>query len=135
MMPGFIPGTIFLPNPLFLVGIGDDWKVNIGITNTVREGNGTCAVPLSDSQKSPLQEFSARRRQIKSNSFSRSVYVGKTLCAERSSNCALLAHNRGAERSGAAFGPPGRSFGISRMTALHTKKWLRHFFVIYYSFS
>jgi hypothetical protein len=49
-------------------------------------------------QKS-LAEFRARWREIKSNRFSGGVYAGKTLCAERASNCSPEADNRGAERS------------------------------------
>ena len=54
--------------------------------------------PVQTVKKHP-QEFRARRREIPYNRFSRGVYVGKTPCAERASNCLPQADNRGEERS------------------------------------
>ncbi len=54
--------------------------------------------PLRLSKK-PSARVCRPQAAKKSNRFSRGVYVGKTLCAERASNCAPKAHNRGAERS------------------------------------
>ena len=45
------------------------------------------------------RSFAACERRKNYNRFSGGMYVGKTLCAKRASNCSLKAGNRGAERS------------------------------------
>ena len=69
------------------------------------------AIAAADYQKSPPQEFRARRREISFDRFSRGVYVGKTLCTERASSCTPKAYREAQS-------------GVKTCS----KKWQSHFF-------